>query len=151
MDNLVETVAGRLYVPYYNWYGKTASRFFHSLKDERRILGIRCPSCRRVYVPPRAICPDCFKEMDEWIELSSKGTLLAYTVVNYTYSTYYQPREAPYMLGIIKLDGADTGMCHLLDEVDAKSASIGMEVEAVFAKEKRGDILDIAYFRPCTS
>lgn len=151
MVERVETVLGRLYVPYHNWYGKTASRFFQELRDNKKIFGTRCQSCAKTYLPPRAICPECFEKLDSWVELPPKGILTAYTVVNYTYSEYYQPRKAPYVLGIIRLDGADTGICHLVDEVDPARVFIGMRLEAVFSEKKKGDILDIAYFRPAGS
>jgi len=56
--------------------------------------------------------------------------------------------DAPYPVGIIKLDGADTGMCHLLGEVVPEDIKIGMRVEAVFQEQRKGNILDIAYFKP---
>lgn len=144
----VHVLAGRLYVPYFNSYGTLASNFFTDLRDNQHLAGTKCPSCKKVFMPPRSICPDCFSKMEELVELPPTGTLLTYTVVNYTYSTYYQPKQAPYIVGIIKLDGADTGLCHLLDEVKPKDVKIGMRVQAVLKDERKGDILDIAYFKP---
>ena len=144
----VHIVEGRLQVPYNNWYGGLISGFFCDLRDHKRLRGTRCASCNRVYMPPRSICPSCLARLQDWVDLSPTGTLLTYTIVNYTYSTYYQPMEAPYPLGIIRLDGADTGMCHFLGEVVPEDIKIGMRVEAVFREERRGNILDIAYFKP---
>ncbi|NVM24479.1 MAG: hypothetical protein HWN70_00985 [Desulfobacterales bacterium] len=45
------------------------------------------------------------------------------------------------------MDGADTGMTHFIDEVDLADIHIGMRVKAVFAKERKGNILDIEYFK----
>ena len=56
--------------------------------------------------------------------------------------------EAPYPVGIIKLDGADTGMCHLLGEMLVEDIKIGMRVEAVFRQDRKGNILDVAFFKP---
>lgn len=144
----VFVVEGSLHVPYKNWYGDFISRFFCELRDNKRLRGTRCQSCHKVYMPPRPVCPGCFARLQDWVDLSPTGTLLAYTIVNYTYSHYYQPMEAPYPLGIIKLDGADTGMCHLLGEIAHEDIKIGMRVEAVFREERKGHILDIAYFKP---
>ena len=36
--------------------GHTLSRFLTGLV-EGRLLGRRCPGCRKVYVPPRGACP----------------------------------------------------------------------------------------------
>ncbi|WP_218184355.1 Zn-ribbon domain-containing OB-fold protein [Aeropyrum camini] len=39
--------------------GQAQSRFLQGLR-EGRILGVRCPRCGRVYVPPRSYCEYCF-------------------------------------------------------------------------------------------
>jgi len=144
----VHVVDGRLYVPYQNWVGALASDFFRELRDNKRIWGTRCGACAKVYMPPRSVCPGCFAQIQERVELPPTGTLQVHTVVHYTYSPYYQPMEAPYAVGIIKLDGADTGLCHLLGEVELETIKTGMRVQAVFREERQGNILDIAYFKP---
>lgn len=146
VDNHV--VNGKLRVPYNNWFGALASAFFRELRDHQRLRGTRCPACNKVYMPPKSVCPDCLAQLTQWVDLPSTGTLLSYTIVHYDYGAYYQPQKAPYPLGIIRLDGADTGLCHLLGEVRPEGIRIGMRVEAVFKKERKGNILDIAYFRP---
>ena len=79
----------RTFVPYRTTVGATGSKFLVELRDNKRIMGIKCPQCGSVYVPPRLSCPGCFSKMDEWVELNGKGTISSYTVVNYTGS--YQP------------------------------------------------------------
>lgn len=147
-EEMVETVEGRLFVPYRNWYGTKASRFFLELRDRKRLLATRCSRCDKVLMPPRSVCPDCFQELGDWVELPPRGTLITYTTVHYDYSDYYQPKKAPYSLGIVRLDGAHTGMCHFLGEVDPEEIHVGMRVEAVFRETREGNILDIAYFKP---
>lgn len=141
-------VPGRLYVPYFNYYGALGSEFCRRLRDNKKITGVKCSQCRKVYVPPRSVCATCFNNLSELVEVSSKGTLLTYTVIHYTYSPNYQPADVPYACGIIQLDGADTGLCHLLGEVDLDKITIGIRVEAVFKDKGEGNILDIQYFRP---
>ena len=126
--------------------GATGSKALVELRDNKRILGIRCPDCNRTYMPPRLSCPICFRKMDEWVELSGKGSLLTYSIVYYSES--YHPTPPPIIYGIIQLDGADTGLPHILAEVDLEELKIGMRVEAVFKEERKGSILDIRYFRP---
>ncbi|MEO0103561.1 MAG: OB-fold domain-containing protein, partial [candidate division WOR-3 bacterium] len=56
--------------------------------------------------------------------------------------------ENPIIVGVIRMDGSDTGFVHkLLDKVE--DIEIGMEVEAVFApkERRRGSINDIVGFR----
>ena len=80
------------------------------------------------------------------MELSGKGTVDTFTVVRK--GNAIQPMKAPFVYALIRLDGADTGFLHLLGEVDPESVKEGMRVEAVFAEERIGSPLDIAYFRP---
>jgi uncharacterized OB-fold protein len=84
--------------------------------------------------------------MDEWVELSGKGTLDTFTVVRYREP--YQPKEPPIVYGIIKLDGADTGLPHIIGEADPAQVKIGMRLEPVFKDEREASLLDIDYFKP---
>ena len=139
-------VPGAIIMPYKYSVGSVGAKFFIELRDKKRILGIRCPQCNRVYVPPRSVCGTCFNKLDEWAEVASKGTLLTYTVVHYSLPVH--PVQPPFAYGIIQLDGADTGLTHFLGEVDLQDIAIGMRLEAVFKAERKGNILDIDYFRP---
>ncbi|MCP4602416.1 MAG: hypothetical protein GY847_18190, partial [Proteobacteria bacterium] len=65
---------------------------------------------------------------------------------NHEYSDFYQTKKVPYGIGIIKLDGADTGLCHFLDEADSSRLKIGQRVRAVFKETREASILDIDYF-----
>lgn len=129
------------------WHvGKTGSRFYGEIKKSHSIWGTKCPRCELVYVPPKSTCPYCFSEINEWVKVSNSGILLTYTEVSY--SVPIQPRKIPYYMGIIKLDGASTGLVHLLDEIDASELKTGIRMEAVFRKKPEGNYLDIQYFRP---
>lgn len=128
--------------------GKIGSLFFTTLRDERRILGIRCRQCKKVYWPPRAICGRCFSLLPEtdMEEIGPNGTLETFTRV--TYREPVHPMEAPFIYGIVTLDGADTGITHFIHEAPFEDLRVGMRLAPVFAKERKGDILDIAWFRP---
>ncbi len=137
---------GRLAMPYRYFPGPIAARFFLALRDEARILGIRCPQCQMVYVPPEPICGRCFSKLEEWVEVGKEGTLQGYTVTRYSLPIH--PGPAPVIYGLIRLDRADTALLHFLGQVEADDLKIGMRVEAVFRMERRGNILDIEHFRP---
>ncbi len=137
---------GRIKVPYTWSVGETGSRFFTELRDRKKIWGTRCPACKRVLVPARKICGVCYQQTDEWVEVGSKGTLQTYTLVRY--ATEVQPLKPPFGYGVVLLDGADTGITHLLYSPDPSPWRIGMRVEAVFKDKREGSILDIAYFQP---
>jgi len=135
-----------LQVPYLYSAGPVVSRFLLALRDEQKLLGIKCPKCRLVFVPPRSTCGKCFSDLSQWVELSGKGTLETFTVVNYPEPI--QPAKTPFILGVIKLDGADTGLPHLIGEAEEKDLVMGMRLEPVFQEKRTGHILDIKYFRP---
>ena len=126
--------------------GATDSRFFAELRDRGRIMGTRCPTCDLVYVPPRMNCKECFSELDEWVEVGENGMVVTYAIVHEP--GIRQPMEPPYVLGIIRLDGANTGLVHCLGEVDPDKVRIGMRVQAVLKEEREGNIRDIKYFKP---
>ena len=58
--------------------------------------------------------------------------------------------QEPRLMAFVHVDGTDGGLVHYLDEVEPDHVCIGMPVEAVFKKkaDRKGSILDIAYFRP---
>ena len=139
---------GQIYIPNTYSAGAVGSRFLIELRDNKKIMGTRCPICNLVYVPARSVCRDCFGELSEWVEVSQKGTLLTYTVT--CESNPIQPVSTPFVYGIVQLDGADTGFVHMLGEVDPEKLKVGTKVKAVFKskKERQGSILDIKYFKP---
>jgi uncharacterized OB-fold protein len=138
-----------LVINYRYFAGKVGSRFFAQLRDKKKILGIRCQKCNRVYLPPRSTCGRCFSQLRKWVPLSGQGTLETYTVIYRPQPTY--PVEVPFAYGVIRLDGADTGIGHLLGEVDFSRLHIGMRVQAVFKEQRQGNMLDIKYFKPLDS
>ena len=139
---------GRIRVPYTWSVGEVGSRFFAELRDHRKILGKRCPACRKVLVPARKICGQCSRQTEDWVEVKDEGTVQTFTVVRYPSAV--QPLKPPFGYGIVRLDGADTGMTHLLYGSDPAKWKVGMRVKAVFKEKREGNILDIAYFEPLT-
>jgi len=137
----------RIKLPY-TWHaGKAGSRFYEEIRNHCKIWGTKCPQCQWVFVPPRETCPRCFGDITEWVELAERGTLLTYTVTRYAVPGI-QPQEPPYALGIVRLDGASSGLVHLLGEVEPDNLRVGMRMQAVFRGERTGSYLDIEYFRP---
>ena len=126
--------------------GTIRSKFLTELRDNQRIMGIRCPDCNRVYVPARSTCLKCFASLTDFVPVADTGTVTTYSIVN-SPQPYY-PSEPPFIYGVIQLDGADTGLVHLIGEVDPQKVTIGMRVRAVFNEKRIGSIFDIKYFKP---
>jgi uncharacterized OB-fold protein len=138
------------HMPYHWAIGLDGSKFFQEIKEREVLLGIRCPKCRKVYVPPRLVCGPCFVKMDELVELGKEGVIQAVTLVNYPFidPDTGDRRPVPYIYGYIKLDGADNLFSHIVKTPPGVSAQVGDRVRAVFSPEKKGRIQDIAFFEP---
>jgi hypothetical protein len=140
-------VEGKLALPYTYFAGRVGSKFITTLRDRKMILGVRCNSCVKVFVPPRRTCPFCMGDLaGSWVELKNEGIVTNYTVVRY--DDKHLPRPAPFILALIKIEGADTAMAHILEGVSPEDVKIGMKVKPVFAKETTNTILDIDRFEP---
>jgi uncharacterized OB-fold protein len=127
--------------------GAAQSRFLRHLA-EGKILAQRCPQCGKVYVSPRGACAADGVSTKGEVQVADRGTVTTFCVVNVPF--YGQKIQIPYVSATILLDGADIGLMHLIQEVDAEQVHMGMRVEAVWAPpDERGPTLEsIRYFRP---
>jgi len=140
-------IPGKMALPNQYFAGRVGSRFIISLRDSRKILGVKCPKCKTVYVPPMEYCQKDLTKIDEnWVDLGDTGVLVNYTVVNYRDA--HLPRKIPYILGMIQMDGAEATLVHLVEGVDPQNVKIGMRVKVVFAGKTTNTILDIDHFEP---
>ncbi len=127
--------------------GRATSRFLRAVAS-KRLVGQRCPKCRKVYVPPRGACPTDGVPTEEEVELGHTGTVTTFCVVNVQF--YGQVMELPYVSALILLDGSDIPIMHLIQDVPYDQVHMGMRVEAVWVPdEELGPTLEsIRYFRP---
>jgi len=54
---------------------------FEAFLTEGKLMGSRCGHCGKHYVPPRPICPGCHGMQMDWVEMSGKGKLAAFTCI----------------------------------------------------------------------
>ncbi len=125
--------------------GAANSRFLRAIA-EKRLIGERCPNCGRVYVPSHGSCPRCGIETTEEVELKDTGTITMFCIVNVPFAG--QHVQIPYVSASVLLDGADIPIFHLVQEIDAADARIGMRVRAVWEDELEPDLRSIKYFKP---
>jgi len=138
---------GKMALPNQYFAGRVGSRFIIALRDQHKIFGVKCEKCNKVFVPPREYCERCMSRLDEnWVEVSNEGVVTNFTVVRY--NDRHLPKKAPYILALIKLDGADTPFPHVVEEIDPSKVVTGMRVCAVFASETTNTIMDIDHFEP---
>lgn len=141
------TIDGKLALPYQYFAGRTGSRFLISLRDEKKIYGHQCKNCNKVFVPPRSTCEACFEDISEnRVAVKGTGTVTGFTVVRY--EEPHQPVKPPYITALVKLDGADTPITHIVKGIPVSQMKTGLKVEAVFADKTTSTIMDIDHFRP---
>jgi len=139
-------VPGKLEIPFKYYAGEWGSKFLAALRDNMKIMGSKCPACNKVFIPPRSSCEQCFGKISEWVEIGPKGKVTSFCVVNY--KEPYLPVEPPFVLALIRLEGADSDLTHIISEVSPENVRIGMTVAPVFAEQRKASILDIKYFKP---
>jgi len=129
--------------------GAHFTRFYKEMKGSGKIMGVKCPKCGRVLVPPRPVCGECFVRTGEWVQVGPKGTVRAYTSINFSFidGSTGELRPTPYGVALIQLDKAYSTINHILEEGDPEKLYIGMRVEAVLKEEREGNIGDILYFK----
>lgn len=135
--------------PYAYAVGTYGSKFLTELRDREQILGIRCPQCRKVYVPVRQICGPCFAEMTELVPVAAEGIIVSYTILRFQFldPETGEKKPVPYGYGFFKLDGADNNFQHFIEiPEDENRLCIGARVKAVFAEKKQGSLRDIKHF-----
>lgn len=125
--------------------GEAASRFLSHI-PERRLVGQRHGEDGLVYVPPRGSDPANGEPTEEEVELTDKGTITTYCIVNVPFAG--QAVECPYVCAQVLLDGADITFQTLVQEVEVAQIHPGMRVEAVWVDDPGPTLESIRYFRP---
>jgi uncharacterized OB-fold protein len=135
-----------------NWLytaGRAGEIFVTHLKDKGELLGAYCPNCDTWFVPPKIYCEQCFARLeDDYRPVSGRGYVYSFTLC--TLGRKGESLAAPQLMALIELEGTDALFLHRLGEIPPEEVFMGMPVEMVMKPEgeRKGSILDIAYFRP---
>jgi uncharacterized OB-fold protein len=116
-----------------------AVRFYEELR-EKRLMTTRCPACDHTFFPPRILCPRCLGEELEWVELSGRGTIYAFTQQHGAMFL-----RKPDVVGAVELEDA-VGRVFTLIDAPLNALEIGAAVEVGFFESPTGAILH--RFRP---
>ena len=149
----IDSVATSLKLDYQHARGPYFGRLFDEMQTAGRVLGVRCPSCESVLLPPRELCDVCFVKTGTWVDVADTGVLQAFSIIHLKFVG--QTREPPYVYAEIMLDGAATKIIHVLDGLDVNTApkwlKPGVRVKAVWKSELKGALSDISHFELCAS
>jgi hypothetical protein len=139
------TAVHHLEYAYRRSVGPVLGRFFAGLR-ERTICGIRTRA-GRVLVPPAEYDPETGEATGEdFVAVGPGGTVTTWTWVAKPRAK--QPLQHPFAYALIKLDGADTPLLHVIDALAESRMHTGMRVRPRWRSETKGEIGDIACFEP---
>jgi hypothetical protein len=79
------------------------SKFFLNLK-EGKLTTTKCKTCGKLLWPPKIVCPECFSEDLEWVDLGAEGELYAFTEMRLGAPLGFV-EDCPFCIGIVKIGG----------------------------------------------
>jgi uncharacterized OB-fold protein len=124
--------------------GPVIGHFLTELR-EGRIVGTRTTD-GRVLVPAAEYDPVSAEALSEFGPVSEEGVVTTWSWVMEPISHHLL--QKPFAFALIRLDGADVPMLHIVDAGNESVMKTGMRVRARWAAERRGSITDIACFEP---
>ena len=130
--------------PYSRSVGPVISRFLTGLR-EGRIEGIRATD-GRVLVPPTEYDPETGDTLTEFVEVATAGVVTTWAWVAAPRAKHLL--DHPFAWALVRLDGADTALLHMVDAGDEARMATGMRVRVRWRDERKGHITDIACFEP---
>ncbi|MFX1364291.1 MAG: Zn-ribbon domain-containing OB-fold protein [Promethearchaeota archaeon] len=118
--------------------------FLNKLK-EKKLVGLKCSGCNRVFFPPKSICGKCLMKPDQWVDLRETGEVSTFAIAYLKDPETDEVKEKPMVL--IRQDGADTTfMIELNPDVEFKDTYIGMPVKVHWNENLSGNLNDIEYY-----
>lgn len=136
-----------IYLNYNFTAGGATTEFLLALK-EGKLVGQRCPSCNKVYAPPRGSCARCGVATEENVELSDKASVQSFTIVHIPIPG--NPIKPPYIIANLVPDGSNISFIHLISECNNEDVHIGQRVQAVWKPQSEWTTAmeNIRYFKP---
>jgi uncharacterized OB-fold protein len=129
--------------------GPVIGRFLTGLRNGR-IEAVRLAD-GRVLVPPTEYDPTTSTEVEadgpHWIEVGPRGTVQTFTWVSQPRAGKH-PLAKPFAFALIRPDGADTALLHVVDCGTADAMRVGMRVAPRWRAERTGHITDIEAWVP---
>jgi uncharacterized OB-fold protein len=126
--------------------GPVIGAFLTGLRDGK-ILGATTPN-GRVVVPPTEYDPITSEEVGDLVEVGQSGVVTTWAWASAPLKD--QPLDRPFAWALVQLDGADTGMLHVVDAPGPDEMRSGMRVTARWRPpaDRVGHLRDIECFVP---
>lgn len=98
-----------------------SARYWREIPQRYRYEAGKCKKCGKIHFPPRLVCSACGAREFETTILDKTGTLETFTVIHIAPTGFED--EAPYVVGIIKLDD---GVKITAQVVDCETDKLGI-------------------------
>jgi len=111
----------------------------------KKLMGSKCKKCGEMYVPVRKLCTKCNSVDMEWVEMSGKGNVAAFTSITVGtpfFVTKGYDRKNPYCFSVIQLEEGPmvSGQLMGVDEKTPDTINVGLPVKAKFLEtELKGE------------
>lgn len=143
---VTRTMQGGWYLNAYRYkYNITHMQPFLQKLKEKKVVGLQCSGCNRVFFSPKIYCGKCLQKADRWVDLRDTAKVSTYTI------TYIQDQETDEILEIpivlVQQDGSDsTYLAELSPDIAFKDTYIGMPLKIKWREETTGSLNDIEYY-----
>ena len=137
-------VRQKIDIPFQYTPGAAITRFLEALRDQK-ILAAGVQGEERKTVPPLSFCGRTWKEAREWVELQGTGVLESFAIVPHSMAELPEAGSR-IVFGLVRLDGAETRLVHLVHVQKESDLKVGARVRVVWSKERTAGIHGIAGF-----
>ena len=122
--------------------GPIMSKVFEGLSN-KKIFGSKS-TANKVYAPAAEYDPHTREALTELIEVGPGGIIESWSWVHQP--SNHHLIQTPFAFALIKLDGADTAMLHMISDCEKSDLTIGNRVKAVWSETPTESIADIQHF-----
>ena len=120
----------------------TTQEFFDGVREGRLVVQ-RCTACGALYVPPKAVCPDCEGVSWDRAPLGGDGEVTSYTVIRVPPARL--AAEAPYVVTVARM-AEGVSLLGRLTGAPIDAVHVGMPVR--FVAPAAGADPPVIAFRP---
>lgn len=118
---------------------------YQQFLGEEKLMGSRCRKCGALFVPPRQICIDCYSSEMEWVHMSGRGKLAAFTAIRIPPPSMIAQgysRKNPYCSGVVALEegGRVDARIEGLDLDKPEEIKVGIPMKAIFLHRPDADL-----------
>ena len=115
---------------------------YEEFLNEEKLMGSRCKECGAHFVPPRSICERCYSSEMEWVEMSGKGKLAAFTCITIAPPSMIAQgynRDNPYCSGVVELEEGGRVYARIegVDATKPETGWVGMPMRVKFLHREK--------------